>query len=525
MQEHGRFPSAFGLEHLGIENPGYVWWNLSTPALYEHAVRRGEATIAHLGPLVTRTGQYTGRSPNDKFVVREPSSEERIWWENNPAMDPEAFDGLWRRVRAYLQGKELFVQDCHVGADPRYRVPLRVISECAWHSLFARNMFLQAGPEELASHRPELTVIQAPQFRAVPEADGTNSGAFIILHLGQKLVLIGGTPYAGEAKKSVFSVMNYLLPLQGVLPMHCSANVGPEGDVALFFGLSGTGKTTLSASPDRRLVGDDEHGWSDQGIFNLEGGCYAKTIGLSPEAEPEIYEATRRFGTILENVAMDAATRRPDLNDGTLTENTRGSYPIAHIPNAIRHGTAEHPANVIMLTADAFGVLPPVAKLTPQQAMFHFLLGYTAKVAGTERGIVEPQATFSACFGAPFMTHHPEVYARLLADRIKRHDAHVWLVNTGWTGGPYGEGHRISIAHTRAVIRAILDGTLREASAAPDPVFGLHVPSSCPDVPSEVLRPRDTWRSPEAYDQQAAKLANMFDETGVEKQAKAAAEA
>ena len=512
MQEQGRFPSAFGLEHHGIENPGCVWWNLSTPALYEHAVRRGEGMIAHLGPLVVRTGQYTGRSPNDKFIVREPSSSDRIWWEGNCSLEPEKFEGLRRRLLAYLQGRDLFVQDCFVGADHRYRVPLRVISESAWHSLFARNMFLQASPEELVSHRPELMVIHAPQFEAVPEVDGTNSSAFVVLHLGQKLILIAGTAYAGEIKKAVFSVMNYLLPPQGVLPMHCSANIGAGGDVALFFGLSGTGKTTLSASPDRRLIGDDEHGWSDQGVFNFEGGCYAKVIGLSPEAEPEIYETTRRFGTILENVSVDSATRRLNLDDDSLTENTRGSYPIAHIPNAIRNGTAGHATNVLMLTADAFGVLPPVAKLTPQQAMFHFLLGYTAKVAGTERGVLEPQATFSTCFGAPFMTLHPEVYAQLLAERIERHGADVWLVNTGWTGGPYGEGQRISIAHTRAVVRAIMEGALREVPGEPDPVFRLWVPRTCPDVPRKLLRPRETWKSPDAYDRQAARLAAMFRE-------------
>ncbi len=514
MQEQGRFPSSFGVDHHGIENPGYTWWNLSTPALYEHAIRRGEGVIAHLGPLVTRTGQYTGRSPDDKFVVREPSSEDRVWWESNRALEPGTFDGLFRRLRAYLQGKELFLQDCYVGADHSYRVPMRVISECAWHSLFARNMFLHASPEELASHRPDLTVIHAPQFQAVPEADGTNSSAFIVLHLGQRLVLIGGTAYAGEIKKSVFSVMNYLLPPQGVLPMHCSANVGPDGDVALFFGLSGTGKTTLSASPERRLIGDDEHGWSDRGIFNLEGGCYAKVIGLSPEEEPEIYETTRRFGTILENVTLDGVTRRLNLDDDSLTENTRGSYPIPHIPNAIRDGIGDHATNVIMLTADAFGVLPPVAKLTLEQAVFHFLLGYTAKVAGTERGVVEPQATFSACFGAPFITHHPEVYAQLLADRIERHGASVWLVNTGWTGGSYGQGHRISIAYTRAIVRAILDASLQEAPMDTDPVFGLQVPRTCPGVPSELLRPRETWKSREAYDEQAARVAAMFRETG-----------
>ena len=512
MQEHGRFPSAFGLEHHGIENLGWVWWNLSTPALYEQAVRRGEGVIAHLGPLVVRTGQYTGRSPNDRFVVRESSTAHRIWWEGNRSLEAATFEGLWRRLQAYLQGKELFVQDCFVGADRRYRTNLRVITESAWHSLFVRNMFMQASPEELVSHQPELTVIHAPQFQAVPEVDGTNSSAFVVLHFRQKLILIGGTAYAGEIKKAVFSVMNYLLPPQGVLPMHCSANIGEGGDVALFFGLSGTGKTSLSASPDRRLIGDDEHGWSDEGVFNFEGGCYAKVIGLSPEAEPEIYETTRRFGTILENVSMDSTTRRLDLDDDSLTENTRGSYPIAHIPNAIKSGTADHATNVLMLTADAFGVLPPVAKLTPQQAMFHFLLGYTAKVAGTERGVLEPQATFSTCFGAPFMTLHPEVYAQLLAERIEHHSADVWLVNTGWTGGPYGEGQRISIAHTRAIVSAILKGALRDVPGEREPVFGLWVPRTCGGVPRELIRPREAWKSPEAYDRQAARLAAMFRE-------------
>jgi len=385
-----------------------------------------------------------------------------------------------------------------------------VINEAAWHNLFARNMFIQATPEELKSHVPEFTILHAPNFRAIPEDDGTRSEVFIVVNLQKRTVLIGGTQYAGEMKKSIFSVLNYLLPQQHVLSMHCSANIGKKGDVAVFFGLSGTGKTTLSADPNRTLIGDDEHGWSDNGIFNFEGGCYAKVIRLSPEGEPEIYDTTRRFGTILENVGFDSATGRIELDDDSLTENTRAAYPISHIPNASREGIADHPNNIIMLTADAFGVLPPIAKLTPEQAMYHFLSGYTAKVAGTERGITEPTATFSACFGAPFMTLPPTVYAELLGEKIAQHKVNVWLINTGWTGGPHGVGSRMKLAHTRATVHAALDGSLDDVPMEIDPIFGLAVPTSCPGVPSEVLNPRNTWSDTAAYDVQAQKLAGMF---------------
>ncbi|RME78480.1 MAG: phosphoenolpyruvate carboxykinase [Chloroflexi bacterium] len=517
--------SPVGLDAVGIRNVNNVYWNLHTPALYEEAIRRHEGMIAHHGPLVVRTGHHTGRSPNDKFTVKEPSSEQYIWWGKvNRPFDPDRFDELHRRMISYLQMKDVFVQDCWAGADPEYRLPVRIITEYAWHSLFARNMFIQATPEELAVHQPEFTVIDCPRFHAIPEADKTNSEVFILVNFAKKLVLIGGTSYAGEIKKSIFTVMNYLLPFKNVMPMHCSANVGPNGDVALFFGLSGTGKTTLSADASRTLIGDDEHGWSENGVFNFEGGCYAKMIRLSPEAEPEIYSTTRRFGTILENVVVDAVTRRLDLDDDSLTENTRGAYPISHIPNASRTGRAGHPQNIIFLTADAFGVMPPIARLTPEQAMYHFLSGYTAKVAGTEKGVTEPQATFSACFGAPFMAQHPAVYADLLGQKIAQHKVNVWLVNTGWSGGPYGVGQRMKIAYTRAMVNAALNGELDSVEYTTDPVFGLQVPTTCPNVPAEVLTPRNTWSDPAAYDAQAKKLVAMFIENFKQFEDKAAPE-
>ncbi len=505
--------SQYGLEEHGIRNVNAIYWNLSTPMLYEEAIRRREGRLVHLGPLVVRTGQHTGRSPNDKFIVKEPSSADKVWWGKvNRPMEPSHFEALYRRLLAYLQGRDLFVQDCFAGADPQYRLPIRVITETAWHSLFARDMFIQAEPEGLAVHVPQFTVINVPNFHAIPEVDGTRSEVLIVLNFEKRLVLIGGTQYAGEIKKSIFSVLNYLLPQQGVLSMHCSANIGPAGDVAVFFGLSGTGKTTLSADPTRTLIGDDEHGWSDRGVFNFEGGCYAKVIKLSPTAEPEIYETTRRFGTILENVAFDSATGRLDLDDASLTENTRAAYPISHIPNATRDGLGGHPANIIMLTADAFGVLPPIARLTPTQAMYHFLSGYTAKVAGTEKSVTEPSATFSACFGAPFMALAPDVYANLLGAKIAQPNVNVWLVNTGWSGGPYGVGQRMKIAYTRAMVHAALNGVLGDVPTTPDPIFGIAVPNSCPGVPIEVLNPRNTWADKAAYDMQARKLAAMFGE-------------
>jgi phosphoenolpyruvate carboxykinase (ATP) len=504
--------SNYGLDRHGIVHTGNLYWNISTPALYEEAARRREGFISHLGPMVVRTGQYTGRSPNDKFIVREPESEGEIWWGKvNQSFEAQRFESLYARMLAYLQGRDLFIQDCYAGADPKYRISVRVITETAWHSLFAHNMFIQPPREELASFVPDFTIINVPNFHAVPELDGTRSEACVIVNFARRLILIGGTSYAGEIKKSVFTILNYLLPHKHVLSMHCSANIGADGDTAIFFGLSGTGKTTLSADPHRTLIGDDEHGWSDEGIFNFEGGCYAKVIRLSATAEPEIYETTRRFGTVLENVAIDTVTRRLNLDDESLTENTRAAYPLSHIPNASHTGIGNHPKNVIFLTADAFGVMPPIALLNKEQAMYHFLSGYTAKVAGTERGMgSEPQATFSACFGAPFMALHPSVYAGLLGERVANQNAKVWLVNTGWTGGPYGVGHRMSIQYTRTLLNAVLNGALDGVPMTEDPIFGFMVPDSCPDVPSEVLKPRLTWSDPAAYDAQAKKLAEMF---------------
>ena len=505
----------YGLEHIGLTNLGSVYWNRSTSALYENAIRQSEAQIGHLGPLVVRMGQHTGRAAKDKYIVEDALSSDEIWWGKINVKYPlERFQSIQRRMCSYLRGKKVFVQDCYAGADERYRLPVRIVTEFAWHSLFARNMFIQQ-PRDAQSFRnfkPGFTVLQCPNFHADPDEDHTRSGTFVALNLAEKLILIGGTAYGGEIKKSVFSVLNYLLPARGVLSMHCSANVSKDdpNDVAIFFGLSGTGKTTLSADPRRLLIGDDEHGWSDEGVFNFEGGCYAKVINLSRESEPEIYECTRRFGTILENVSMDPAVRSLDLDDSTITENTRASYPLTHLPNVVGSGVAGHPRNVVMLTADAFGVLPPIAKLTPDQAMYHFISGYTAKVAGTEAGITEPTATFSACFGAPFMPRHPSVYAELLAKKLTDHKANCWLVNTGWTGGPYGVGSRMKIGVTRALLNAALDGSLASVKMDQDPTFGFFVPTEAPGVPSEMLNPRSTWSDPEAYDAQARKLAGMF---------------
>jgi phosphoenolpyruvate carboxykinase (ATP) len=503
---------AHGLEALGIVRSGRVHWNLSPAALYEEAIRRGEAQLAADGPLVARTGLHTGRSPNDKFTVREPSSEQHVHWGTvNKPIEEAKFDALHRDMMVYLQDKELYVLDAWAGTDPTYKLPIRVVTEFAWHSLFARNMFLpEDNAEKRASHRPEFTVINAPKFRADPARHGTRSDVAILVHFGRKLVLIAGTEYAGETKKSIFTILNYTLPLQGVMSMHCSANIGADGDTALFFGLSGTGKTTLSSDPRRRLIGDDEHGWSDTGVFNFEGGCYAKVIKLSQEAEPQIYETTRRFGTILENVVIHPERRTLDLDDASLTENTRGSYPITFIDNAELTGRGGHPRNVIMLTADAYGVLPPIARLTPDGAMYHFLSGYTARVAGTEKGVTEPKATFSTCFGAPFLPLNPNVYARMLGEKIAAHQARVWLVNTGWTGGPYGVGTRMKIAYTRAMITAALTGQLDTVSYKKHPILNLDMPTTCPGVPDGVLDPRSTWPDPAQYDQQARKLAGMF---------------
>jgi phosphoenolpyruvate carboxykinase (ATP) len=503
---------SVGLEQVGIERAEHVHWNPSIGLLYEEAVRRREGIIAANGPLVCRTGPHTGRSPNDKFIVREPSSDQHVdWGKVNRPIDAASFDRLHRRMAAFLGGRELFVQDCWAGADPSFRLPIRIVTEQAWHSLFARHLFIpETDPARQLAHAPQFTVIDAPSFHAVPADEHTNSEVFILLNFAKRLVLIGGTNYAGEIKKSIFTVMNYLLPLKDVMPMHCSANVGPHADVALFFGLSGTGKTTLSSDATRHLIGDDEHGWSSHGVFNFEGGCYAKLIRLSAEAEPQIHATTRRFGTVLENVMYDPVTRELDLDDDALTENTRGAYPLRFIENSVPSGRGGHPKNVVMLTADAFGVLPPIARLSPEAAMYHFLSGYTAKVAGTERGVTEPKATFSTCFGAPFLVWEPTVYAKLLGERIAEHRVKVWLVNTGWTGGPYGVGSRMKIAHTRAMVNAALDGKLDDVGMDVDPIFNLAVPRSCPDVPAEVLTPRRTWTDHAAYEAQARKLAQMF---------------
>jgi phosphoenolpyruvate carboxykinase (ATP) len=498
------------LEHLGLAGAPAVHRNLSVASLYEHALRKGEGELGADGQFVVETGEHTGRSPKDKFFVREPGSETHIdWGDTNKAIDSNTFDALLDRVSAFLSEREIYSLDTYVGADARYRLPVRVITQYAWHSLFARNLFLtpEKAPDDFA---PEFTVIDAAEFVAEPERDGTRSGTFVLVNMARKIVLIGGTRYAGEIKKSVFTIMNYLMPLRQVLPMHCSANVGADGDSAIFFGLSGTGKTTLSADSNRPLVGDDEHGWSADGVFNFEGGCYAKVIKLSQKAEPEIWAASHRFGAVLENVVFDPATRALDLESQALTENTRSAYPVEFIPNIVPGLMAGHPKTIIMLTADAFGVLPPISKLTAEQAMYHFLSGYTAKVAGTEKGVTEPTATFSTCFGAPFMVHHPTVYAKLLGERIAKHEVTCWLVNTGWTGGAYGVGKRMSIAHTRAMVNAALDGSLNGATFEPEPFFGLSIPTALHDVPADVLNPRNAWSDKAAYDAQARKLAGLF---------------
>jgi phosphoenolpyruvate carboxykinase (ATP) len=506
--------SSFGLENHGLRNLGLEHWNLNTPSLIECIVSRREGIIAQDGVVVVRTGSHTGRAPNDKFIVEEGEAAEKVWWgKTNRPMSLENYNRILLRMQAYLQGRDVFIQDAIAGAHPEYQMRIRVITENAWHNLFARNLFLRQDLNKLSEHKPEFTILQAPGFRADPETDGTNSSVFIIINFSERLVLIGGTSYAGEIKKSIFTVLNYMLPQKGVLPMHCSANKGSDGEVALFFGLSGTGKTTLSSDPERPLIGDDEHGWGNDGVFNFEGGCYAKTIRLSAELEPLIYRATRNFGTILENVNYNINTRWIDFDDGSLTENTRAAYPICFLENSLPEGRAGHPTNILFLTADAFGVLPPISRLTPEQAMYHFLSGYTSKLAGTEKGLgSEPQTTFSSCFGAPFLPLHPQTYAKMLGDKIKEHNVQVWLVNTGWTGGGFGVGKRMSLPHTRALVRAALAGDLNNVEYFTDPFFGLEIPTSAPDVPSEILNPRNTWEDPKAYDEQAQKLKTRFEE-------------
>ena len=501
----------FDLHIQGIDTPASLHWNLETAPLVEQALQRGEGRLAKDGPLVVETGKHTGRSAKDKFIVRDAETESTIWWDNNKSMSPEHFAALRADFLAALgERNELFVQDLFGGSQPEHRVRVRVINELAWHSLFIRTMLVRPAAAELAGFEPDFTIIDLPTFRADPERHGTRSETVIAVSFSERLILIGGTAYAGEMKKSVFGVLNYRLPVSGIMPMHCSANIGDKGDTAVFFGLSGTGKTTLSADASRTLIGDDEHGWSDTAVFNFEGGCYAKMIRLSPEAEPEIHATTRRFGTVLENVVMDAETRVLDLDDASLAENTRGAYPIDFIPNSSAENMGPVPKNVIFLAADAFGVLPPISRLTPDQAMYHFLSGYTAKVAGTEIGVTEPEATFSTCFGAPFMPRHPSVYGNLLKERIARGGVSCWLVNTGWTGGKYGVGSRMPIKATRALLNAALDGSLNNVEFRRDPWFGFDVPISVPGVDARILNPRDTWADKADYDATAARLVKLF---------------
>jgi phosphoenolpyruvate carboxykinase (ATP) len=513
VQEAGKLASDYGLQNHGLTNLRRVYWNLPTPALYEESVFRSEGCLTHLGPLLVSTGKHTARAAADKFVVREQTTEDRVWWgQYNRPFTSENFSGLLTRLQGYLQGRDVFVQDCYAGADPEYRLPIRIITQKAWHSLFARCMFLKIRNQDaLKKHVPEFTVIAVPGFLASPLVDGTRTETFIVLNFRERLAVIGGTSYAGEIKKTIFTVLNFLLPLDGVLSMHCSANVGLEGDVAIFFGLSGTGKTTLSADPKRHLIGDDEHGWSDNGVFNFEDGCYAKVIRLSPEAEPQIYACTRRFGTILENVTFDPVSRRLDLDDYRVTENTRAAYPLNYIENYLPEKRAGHPKSVVFLTCDASGVMPPIARLSPDQAIYHFISGYTSKIAGTEIGLgIEPEITFSTCFGGPFMVHHPYAYAELLKRKVLKHGANVWLVNTGWTGGPFGVGKRISIHHTRALLNAALNGKLTKVQYVKDPVFGFDVPTTCEGVPSDILDPASTWPSRDEYFKKYDALAARF---------------
>ena len=501
-----------GLSAQGLNPTGRVNWNLIAPELMMAAARRIEGEFAAMGPFVAVTSPHTGRSPNDKFVVKESASEADVdWGKVNQPYSPEHYQTLLADVREYLdKQEELFVEDLYCGADPAYRLSVRYVSPNAWHMAFVRNMFIRPEMSELPTFDPNFTVLHAPEFQADPAKHGTRTSTFIVLNLAERTILIGGTRYAGELKKSMFTVMNYLLPKQGVLSMHCSANIGEAGDTALFFGLSGTGKTTLSADPLRGLIGDDEHGWSTDGVFNFEGGCYAKVINLSREGEPDIYQTTQMFGTILENVVLDPATKQVKFEDQSITENTRASYPLNYIPNFVASGRGGHPGNVVFLTADAFGVLPPIARLTPEQAMYYFLSGYTAKLAGTERGVTEPQATFSACFGAVFLVWHPTKYAEMLGELLKQHDSKVWLVNTGWSGGAYGVGKRMKLGYTRTMVRAALSGALDTAAVRKDTVFGLSVPTEIEGIPASVLDPRGTWPNGEEYDAQAKKLAEMF---------------
>ena len=510
--DHGRFNPEFRLEDQGITGLGAVYYNLLEPALIEEALKRDEGTLGQGGAFLVTTGKFTGRSPKDKHIVDTPDITDHIWWENNAKMSPDGFDALYTDMIAHMKGRDYFVQDLEGGADPQYAINVRMITELAWHNLFIRHMLRRPSADRLGAYIADFTVINCPSFQADPAKYGSRSETVIAMNFERKMILIGGTEYAGENKKSVFSLLNYLLPDQGVMPMHCSANhaVGNPVDTAIFFGLSGTGKTTLSADPNRTLIGDDEHGWSDTGTFNFEGGCYAKTINLSPEAEPEIYVTTEKFGTVIENMVFDDETKDLNFDDDSLTANMRCAYPLHYISNASKKAVGGHPKNIIMLTCDAFGVLPPIARLTPAQAMYHFLSGFTSKVAGTERGVTEPEPTFSTCFGAPFMPRRPEEYGNLLRGKIAKHGATCWLVNTGWTGGAYGTGNRMPIKATRALLTAALDGSLADAEFRKDANFGFEVPVNVPGVPELLLDPRRTWDDKAAYDAQAAKLVQMF---------------
>lgn len=510
MKNVGNHPSSYGLENHGIKDAGTVHWNLSVPHLIEHALRMEDVYLAESGALVVHTGSRTGRSPKDKFIVRDESTESTVdWGAVNRPFEPEKFDALYQKVLDYIKGRTLYVLDCFAGADPKYQLPIRIITEDSWHSLFAKQLFIKPKFGSTGAHKPEFTIINVPGMMANPKTDGTNSEVFVIPNFGKGVAIIGGTGYAGEIKKTIFTVMNYLLPQRGVMSMHASANIGDNGEAALFFGLSGTGKTSLSADSSRRLIGDDEHGWSPNGLFNYEGGCYAKCIDLTEEKEPQIYRAIR-YGSVVENAVFDPNTRVLDFEDGSITENTRVAYPLEFVDNAVIPSHAGHPKNVIFLTCDAFGVLPPISKLTPEQAMYHFLSGYTAKVAGTEAGVKEPEPTFSSCFGAPFMALHPAKYADLLKKYLKDYNANCWLINTGWSGGPYGVGKRMDIGYSRAMVRAVVDGKLSKIECLRDPIFKLDIPKTCPDVPDKVLIPRNTWKDPSSYDSKSKELVASF---------------
>lgn len=512
MQAFG-IPSNFGIENHGFQNTGNVYWNYASANLIEEGIKRNEIALSCDGAVIAYTGKHTGRSPNDKFIVKYPHLEDEIWWGKvNQPISPQSFDQIYNKFLAYFQGRDLFVQDVYAGAHPNYRLTVRIITEKAWHNLFSRNLLIPVPVSQIPQTIPDFVILQSENFQADPKIDGVRSGTVILIDFEKKIVLIGGTGYAGEIKKSIFTIMNYLLPKRGVLSMHCSANVGKAGDVALFFGLSGTGKTTLSSDPERQLIGDDEHGWSDEGIFNIEGGCYAKTIRLNPQYEPMIWSAVNRFGAVLENVPYDPVSRLVDFDSDKYTENTRGAYPLSFIPNSHPQGFAGHPKNIFFLTADAFGVMPPIARLTYEQAMYYFLSGYTSKLAGTETGLgAEPQATFSTCFGAPFLPLHPNRYSDLLGEKIIRHNVQVWLVNTGWIGGPYGVGKRINLPYTRAMIHAALNHDLDEVPFRQEPFFGLHIPLFCPGVPSEVLNPQYSWKDKQAYQEYARNLIVQFE--------------